>query len=312
MFVPLWMRQCSIRIVHLCIRNWMLLLVLLGIYSFVPKLVFLVHQYLASGKGENVLQELLFENYPLVAVVTFACAWLSLESHACYVRKKYNILWGASEIQSRIAHIAGNAKLAFVPPLLVLKDGARVCTAARHSLCFARSVVIPERMLFEARTAEQDAFLAQQIAHFKHGDSFALVLMCAGSRALSMQKWLLAGMVPLMMIFGTEDHVTSAFVLWFVLVLIHFLYKLGEAGHARGREFLADMGAIAIRGWWTRSSFVSSLQNEKYQIPAWSPFPLLGRTRLAAFLTLPRVHERAEALSITIMPNGCWDTGILD
>ena len=37
-------------------------------------------------------------------------------------------------------------------------------------------------------------------------------------------------------------------VAWLITTGVHAVYKLGEMAHSRGREYLADAGAVALTG----------------------------------------------------------------
>ncbi len=53
--------------------------------------------------------------------------------------------------------------------------------------------------------------------------------------------------------------VVFVFVAWIITMVVHALYKLGEMAHSRGREYLADVGAVALTGWENRAKLITAL-----------------------------------------------------
>ena len=77
-------------------------------------------------------------------------------------------------------------------------------------------------------------------------------------------------------------------VAWIITSAVHALYKLGEMAHSRGREYLADVGAVALTGWENRARLIAALLKIGHGQTGRSPFGLLRRNRIRDFHAAPR------------------------
>jgi len=95
-------------------------------------------------------------------------------------------------------------------------------------------------------------------------------------------------------------------VAWVITSLVHAIYKLGEMAHSRGREYLADVGAVALTGWENRTRLISALLKIGHGQTGRSPFGLLRRTGYEIFMPHPAIVDRAEALKVAVpqVPEG--------
>ena len=68
---------------------------------------------------------------------------------------------------------------------------------------------------------------------------------------------------------GAFDRITA---LVLITTAVHVLYKLGEMAHSRGREYLADAGAVALTGWEKRAQLITALLKIGHGQTGRSPF----------------------------------------
>ena len=141
-----------------------------------------------------------------------------------------------------------------------------------------------------------------------------MLLLRMGSGGLAWQKW---GLLIAMISTGYESIARIASTLqlafpqelaflvvaWAVTSLVHAVYKLGEMSHSRGREYLADAGAIALIGWQKRAQLITALLRVGHGQTGRSPFRLLRRTGQEIFMPHPAIVDRAEVLQVQV-PTG--------
>jgi Zn-dependent protease with chaperone function len=89
-------------------------------------------------------------------------------------------------------------------------------------------------------------------------------------------------------------------VAWIITMVVHALYKLGEMAHSRGREYLADVGAVALTGWENRAQLITALLKIGHGQTGRSPFKLLRRTGFEIFMPHPAIVDRAEVLEVPV------------
>ena len=100
--------------------------------------------------------------------------------------------------------------------------------------------------------------------------------------------------------FAPADNLAFLFVAWVITWMAHELYKLGEMAHSRGREYLADVGAVALTGWENRGLLIKALLKIGHAQTGRSPFRLLRRTGQEIFLPHPAISDRAELLRVPV------------
>jgi Zn-dependent protease with chaperone function len=100
--------------------------------------------------------------------------------------------------------------------------------------------------------------------------------------------------------FVSPRDVIFLFVAWIITLIVHAIYKLGEMAHSRGREYLADVGAIALTGWENRARLITALLKVGHGQTGRSPFKLLRRTGLEIFMPHPAIVDRAEVLQVPL------------
>ena len=138
-----------------------------------------------------------------------------------------------------------------------------------------------------------------------------MLLLRIGSGGLAWQKW---GLV-IAMLTGSYQTIADIartwqiacqvellflFVAWLVTWIIHSIYKLGEMAHSRGREYLADAGAVALIGWHNRLRLITALLKVGHGQTGRSPFRLLRRTGQEIFMPHPAIVDRAEVLEVQV------------
>ena len=58
---------------------------------------------------------------------------------------------------------------------------------------------------------------------------------------------------------SSPREVVFLFVACTITMVVHAVYKLGEMAHSRGREHLADVGAVALTGYENQAQLVTAL-----------------------------------------------------
>jgi Zn-dependent protease with chaperone function len=94
--------------------------------------------------------------------------------------------------------------------------------------------------------------------------------------------------------------VVFLFVAWIITTVVHAIYKLGEMAHSRGREYLADVGAVFLTGWENRAQLITALLKIGHGQTGRSPFKLLRRTGFEIFMPHPAIVDRAEVLEVPV------------
>ena len=132
-----------------------------------------------------------------------------------------------------------------------------------------------------------------------------------GSGGIAWQKWgLLIAMVTMSydwlsqllrtLQFTVPRDLVFLFVAWAITSIVHAVYKLGEMAHSRGREYLADVGAIALTSWENRTLLVTALLKIGHGQTGRSPFKLLRRSGFEIFMPHPAIVDRAEVLQVPV------------
>ena len=99
-------------------------------------------------------------------------------------------------------------------------------------------------------------------------DIWPMLLLRVGSGGIAWQKWgLLIAIITMSsqwagQVLGTlqlsfPHELSFLLAAWLITTAVHALYKLGEMAHSRGREFLADVGAVALAGWDKRVPLIT-------------------------------------------------------
>lgn len=200
----------------------------------------------------------------------------------------------------RMAKIAG---LSRVPQLVLMKG--KFNAAASWNPFGADFVISMGEVHKLLHDDEEDVVYAHEIAHLKHWDMFARAIILSGSRALALQMVFLSTVL----LFSTvgsvlgknvqDRHVFKAVVLTFGIKVV---YDLLAAAHSRAREYLADAGAIGILGLEYRDRLIAGILRIGSSLSGAHPILLLRRTGISLFSSHPEPADRADALSVIVMP----------
>jgi len=132
-----------------------------------------------------------------------------------------------------------------------------VNAAATQSLFFGGKLLVVEDILERLDAGEGRVVFAHEMSHLVNRDIWPMLLFRMGSGGIAWQKWgLLIAMVTMSydwlsqllrtLQFTVPRDLIFLFVAWVITSIVHAIYKLGEMAHSRGREYLADVGAIAL------------------------------------------------------------------
>lgn len=300
MFFPLWEPRLARHTLTTYFTNWVRLLLAAGLFASVPFVVPLFQIALTAGGYPMQGPVEIASEYWMLSLGSLVFSWLTLEMQGYALRKLESMPLEYPEFQGRLATLARRAGLPYTPAIVVIREVPAINAGATHSLLFGRKVLVLGPILDLLDLEQENAVFGHEIAHIKHGDIFALVLLHAGSRALSLQKWLLLGTVLYMAVQGNRHSLIAAGVLWGIVVVIHAAYRLLEMAHSRGREYLADVGTVVLNGWDSRETLIRSLIKIGAAQSGWSAFRLLRRSRGEIFMPHPPIRERAEALRVRI------------
>jgi heat shock protein HtpX len=215
-----------------------------------------------------------------------------------------------ASFQALIAELAKLARLPYTPAVIFIPQGP-VNAAATQSLFFGGKVLVMGDILDRLDAGEERVVFAHEISHLVNRDIWPMLLLRVGSGGIALQKWgLLLAMVTMSshwvgQVLGTlqfsfPHELVFLLVAWVITTAVHSLYKLGEMAHSRGREYLADVGAVALTGWDKRGELITALLKIGHGQTGRSPFKLLRRSGLEIFMPHPAIVDRAEVLEVRL------------
>jgi Zn-dependent protease with chaperone function len=309
MFPRLWVAQLRGHILKTTFRHTVLLIALPALYLFLPQFVATAHAYLrGSGYVPTDFEAGVFAGHWRIMALTALFTLIVVEIQGFVLRRNQARPFINPSFQAMIADLAQRARLPYTPAIIYLPEGP-VNAAATKSTFFGGKVLVMGDILQRLDERETRAVFAHEIAHLVNRDIWAMLLLRIGSGGLAWQKW---GLLVATIIAGQDYIFQTARTLQlgsprdllFLLValaitwIVHTVYKLGEMGHSRGREYLADVGAVALTGWDHRAELISALLKVGHGQTGWSPFRLLRRTGGEIFMPHPPIASRAEVLHI--------------
>jgi Zn-dependent protease with chaperone function len=311
MFPRLWVDQLRPHIVRTFAWNTALLLALPALYLLLPQIVAVGHGYLrGSGYTPTEFERNIFANHWRIIGLTALFTLVSLEVQGYLLRRRRAAPFVNPGFQALIAELARKAGLPYTPAIIFIPEGP-VNAAATQSTFFGGKVLVMGDILQRLDDGEERAVFAHEMAHLVNRDIWAMLLLRVGSGGISWQKW---GLV-IAMITASYDAVMALartwqpvfpreliflFAAWVITWVVHAVYKLGEMSHSRGREYLADVGAVALTGWENRAQLIVALLKVGHGQTGWSPFRLLRRTGREIFMPHPAIADRAEALQVQV------------
>ena len=311
MFPRLWVEQVRNHIVSNLTWNTILIIGLPALYILLPQLVALGHGYL-RGRGyvPTDFEERVFADHWRIIGLTALFTFLAGEVQGFLLRRNQARPFVNAPFQAMIAELAHKAGLPYTPAVIFIPQGP-VNAAATKSTFFGGKVLVMGDILQRLDEGETRAVFAHEISHLVNRDIWAMLLLRIGSGGIAWQKW---GLVVATVIasydfvLNTARTLQFAFpgelvflgVAWVITWLVHEVYKLGEMSHSRSREYLADVGAVALTGWENRARLISALLKVGHGQTGWSPFRLLRRTGQEIFMPHPPIADRAEVLQVGV------------
>ena len=311
MFPRLWVHQLRSHIARNFAWNTFLLVALPALYVLLPQLVAGAHGYLrGSGYVPSEFERRVFADHWAIMAISALLALVIAETQGFVLQRMKATPFLSAKFQALIAELAQRARLHYTPAIIYIPQGP-VNAAATQSLFFGGKVLVMGDILNRLDDGEEEAVFAHEMAHLVNRDIWPMLLLRIGSGGLAWQKW---GLLVAMIIAGYESiaqisttmqfalprEFAFLFVAWLVTWLIHAIYKLGEMAHSRGREYLADAGAIALIGWEKRAQLIIALLKVGHGQTGRSPFRLLRRTGQEIFMPHPAIVDRAEVLHVQV------------
>jgi Zn-dependent protease with chaperone function len=311
MFPRLWVEQLRPHIVRTFAWNTCLLLALPVLYLLLPQIVAFGHGYLrGSGYTPTEFEETIFDNHWRIIGLTALFTLIGMEVQGYLLRRRRAAPFINPPFQAMIAELARKAGLPYTPAIIFIPEGP-VNAAATHSTFFGGKVLVMGDILERLDDGEERAVFAHEMSHLVNRDIWAMLLLRVGSGGIAWQKW---GLVIAMITssytavsglvrtwqFTFPRELIFLFVAWVIIWILHSVYKLGEMAHSRGREYLADAGAVALIGWENRASLIVALLKVGHGQTGWSPFRLLRRTGQEIFMPHPAIADRAEVLQVQV------------
>jgi|GEM_PF-2554997 len=311
MFPRLWVEQLRPHILRRFAMNTALLVALPALYVLLPQIVALGHGYI-RGRGyvPTEFEARVFADHWRIIALTALFAFAVAELQGYILRRNRAAPFVNPSFQAMIAELAQRAGLRYTPAIIFIPQGP-VNAAATQSLFFGGKVLVLGDILKRLDDGEERAVFAHEIAHLVNRDIWALLLLRIGSGGIAWQKW---GLLVATIAAGNEFIVETLgtwqlasphgavflFIAWLITWLVHEAYKLGEMAHSRGREYLADAGAVALTGWDNRGLLITALLKIGHAQTGYSPFRLLRRTGREIFMPHPAIADRAGVLQVPL------------
>jgi heat shock protein HtpX len=313
MFPRLWVPQLRRHVLTNFAWNTALLLALPVLYVLLPQIVAAGHGYLrGSGYVPSELEQRFFDDHWRVIGLTALFAFIGVEVQGFLLRRARAQPFVNAPFQAMIAELAQRAGLHYTPAVIFIPQGP-VNAAATQSLFFGGKVLVMGDILERLDAGEERVVFAHEISHLVNRDIWPMLLLRIGSGGIAWQKWgFLIAMITmsydwvanLVRTFQLTVPHELAFLLaaWLITAAVHLAYKFGEMAHSRGREYLADVGAVALTGWEHRATLIAALLKIGHAQTGRSPFRLLRRTGFEIFLPHPAIVDRANALQVPLPP----------
>ena len=311
MYPRLWVPQLRGHIVTNLAWNTALLFGLLALYVLLPQIVAIGHSHLReSGYVPTELERRFFDDHWKIIGFTALFAFGAAEVQGYLLRRAKAEPFVNASFQALIAELAKRARLPYTPAVIFIPQGP-VNAAATQSLFFVGKVLVMGDILERLDAGEERVVFAHEMSHLVNRDIWPMLLLRVGSGGIAWQKWgLLIALITMSyqwidQVLGTlrlsfPHELTFLLVAWLITTAVHTLYKLGEMAHSRGREYLADVGAVALTGWENRAQLITALLKIGHGQTGRSPFKLLRRTGLEIFMPHPAIIDRAEVLQLPV------------
>ena len=311
MYPRLWVPQLRGHILKNFAWNTLLLFMLPILYVLLPQIVAIGHGYLrGSGYVPSELEQRFFDDHWKIIGLTALFAFGAAEVQGYVLRRAKAEPFVNAPFQALIAELAQRARLPYTPAVIFISEGP-VNAAATQSLFFGGKVLVVGDILERLDTGEEHVVFAHEMSHLVNRDIWPMLLLRVGSGGIAWQKWgLLIAMITMSYEWAVQVARTLQLtfprefifllVAWLITTVVHAVYKLGEMAHSRGREYLADAGAVALTGWENRAQLVTALLKIGHGQSGRSPFKLLRKTGLEIFMPHPAIVDRAEVLQVPV------------
>ena len=311
MYPRLWVPQLRGHILSNFAWNTLLLIALPLLYVLLPEIVAKGHGYLrGSGYVPSEFEQRIFADHWKIMAFAALFAFGAAEVQGYLLRRAQAEPFANASFQATISDLAKRAGLHYTPAIIFIPEGP-VNAAATQSVFFGGKVLVMGNILDRLDDGEERVVFAHEMAHLVNRDIWPMLLLRIGSGGLAWQKWgLFIAMITMSFewvgqVLSTSQLVSPRdvvflFVAWVITNVVHSVYKLGEMAHSRGREYLADVGAVALTGWENRAQLITALLKVGHGQTGRSPFKLLRRTRLEIFMPHPAIVDRAEVLQISV------------
>ena len=311
MYPRLWVPQLRAHILSNFAWNTVLLLALPILYVLLPQIVATGHGYLrGSGYVPSEFEQRVFEDHWKIIAFSALFAFGASEVQGYLLRRMRAAPFVNAPFQATIAELAQRAGLRYTPAIIFIPQGP-VNAAATQSVFFGGKVLVMGDILERLDAGEERVVFAHEMSHLVNRDIWPMLLLRMGSGGIAWQKW---GLFLAMITMGYEwigqmlgtfeltypREVVFLFVAWIITMVVHAIYKLGEMAHSRGREYLADVGAVALTGWENRAQLITALLKIGHGQTGRSPFKLLRRTGFEIFMPHPAIVDRAEVLEVPV------------
>jgi heat shock protein HtpX len=307
----LWSSVPQLRwhVVRTMLVTWAVIAAMVALFVFQPTIVRFVHSLLGSqGLVTDAFDDKVLASYFSYGWWSLLIAWVTLEVGGFLLVWRYKAKPDEYPAFQRRLHDLAEQAGVRQPTLCVMRDvGARILNAAATQSLLSGPKVIVMGGIVELLTDEEETYVtAHELSHIKHLDIVAGVFIGAGNSAISIQKWgMLTSAVYELFAYGWKAVVYLA-VTWGVLSVTHSAYKVLAAAHSRSREYMADVGAVAIAGWDNRVHLISGLARIHHAMTRWRPFRIFGHREGSLFSTHPDIEDRAQALKLEphVLPDG--------
>jgi heat shock protein HtpX len=311
MYPRLWLPQLRAHILNNFAWNTALLLGLPILYVLLPQVVTVGHSYLrGSGYVPSELEQRFFDDHWKIIGLTAMFAFGVAEIQGYLLRRAKAEPFVNASFQALIAELAKRARLPYTPAVIFIPQGP-VNAAATQSLFFGGKVLVMGDILDSLDAGEERVVFAHEMSHLVNRDIWPMLLLRVGSGGIAWQKWgLLIAMVTMSsqwagQVLGTLQlsfprELIFLLVAWLITTAVHAVYKLGEMAHSRGREYLADVGAVALTGWENRAQLITALLKIGHGQTGRSPFKLLRKSGFEIFMPHPAIVDRAEAMEVPL------------
>lgn len=297
-----WVPGLGWHIIKQTAKSWSYFIIMGVIFWFLPVVVAVVLGTAPTTRVGTVLK-----NHFLMVVGGYVFMLMGYQAAGAYWRKRRQRIVNSPELEEMVAVLSERAGFP-QSPTIVVTDGQ--VNAAASATLSERFLILMGGIEHLLTTRAAMGVIGHELAHLKHRDNFATMLIHAGAHVLKLQTYLV-GFVCAMSIFfyqvthaGETRYLLKMVALLFALQLV---YQLLSLAFTRAREYLADIGAIGITTPDFRDEIIHGILSVGAAIDGHRrhPFEYFRQRSDFWFLqTHPSLADRAAALGVTVHPNG--------